>query len=73
MRLAALPRLAGFLLRHPMVRRDPLGAAGRLIRWQAIARRGGGLEAPWVEGPAGAVRLRLRRGLSSATACWYAA
>lgn len=72
MRLAALPRLAGFLLRHPMVRRDPFGAARRLMRWQAVARRGGTLDAAWVEGPAGAVRLRLRRGLSSATACWYA-
>ncbi len=52
--------------------RDPLGAARRVLRWQALARRGGTLEAPWVEGPAGVVRLRLRRGLSSATACWYA-
>lgn len=72
MRLAALPRLAGFLLRHPLVRRDPLGAAARLVRWQARARRGGVLDMPWVEGPAGLVRLRLRAGLSSATACWYA-
>lgn len=72
MRLAALPRLAGFLLRHPLVRRDPLGAARRLARWQAAARRGTMLAEPWVAGPAGAVRLRLRRGLSSATACWYA-
>jgi len=72
LKIAALPRLAGFLWRHPLVRRDPLGAAARLIRWQAVARRGGTLDAPWVDGPAGAVRLRLRRGLSSATACWYA-
>ncbi|BDG72713.1 FkbM family methyltransferase [Roseomonas fluvialis] len=72
MRLAALPRLAGFLWRHPLVRRDPLGAAARLLRWQAAARRGQVLEPPWVEGPAGLVRLRLKRGLSSATACWYA-
>ncbi|MBR0659663.1 FkbM family methyltransferase [Neoroseomonas oryzicola] len=54
------------------MRRDPIGAAARLLRWQAVARRGGTLEPAWVEGPAGAVRLRLRRGLSSATACWYA-
>lgn len=72
MSLAALPRLAGFLARHPMVRRDLLGALARLLRWQTLARRGGTLDAPWVEGPAGLVRLRLRRGLSSATACWYA-
>ena len=72
MRPAALPRLAGFLWRHPLVRRDPVGAAARLLRWQAMARRGGVLEAPWGEGPAGLVRLELRRGLSSATACWYA-
>jgi FkbM family methyltransferase len=71
-RLSALPRLAGFLWRHPLVRRDPLGAATRLVRWQAAARRGAVLDAPWVQGPAGLVRLRLRRGLSSATACWYA-
>jgi FkbM family methyltransferase len=71
-RLSALPRLAGFLWRHPLVRRDPFGAAARLLRWQAAARRGALLDAPWVEGPAGVVRLRLRRGLSSATACWYA-
>jgi FkbM family methyltransferase len=71
-KIAALPRLAGFLWRHPLVRRDPLGAAARLLRWQVAARRDGVLEAPWVEGPAGSVRLRLRRGLSSATACWYA-
>lgn len=71
-RLSALPRLAGFLWRHPLVRRDPFGAAARLLRWQAAARRGAVLDAPWVEGPAGLVRLRLRRGLSSATACWYA-
>ncbi|WP_198372226.1 FkbM family methyltransferase, partial [Roseomonas rosulenta] len=70
--IAALPRLAGFLWRHPLVRRDPLGTMARLLRWQAVARRGGTLEAAWVEGPAGLVRLRLRRGLSSATACWYA-
>jgi FkbM family methyltransferase len=49
-----------------------MGAAIRLLRWQAIARRGGTLDAPWVDGPAGQVRLRLKRGLSSATACWYA-
>lgn len=72
MKIAALPRLAGFLWRNPLVRRDPLGAAARLVRWQMAARRGAMLDAPWVEGPAGAVRLRLRRGLSSATACWYA-
>ncbi len=72
MRAAALPRLLRFLAAHPLVRRDPLGAAARLLRWQTIARRGGTLEAPWVEGPAGLVRLRLRPGLSSATACWYA-
>jgi FkbM family methyltransferase len=71
-RLSALPRLAGFLWRHPLVRRDPFGAAARLLRWQAAARRGVVLHADWVEGPAGSVRLRLRRGLSSATACWYA-
>lgn len=71
-RAAALPRLIRFLAGHPLVRRDPLGAAVRLLRWQAVARRGGTLEAPWVEGPAGRVRLRLRPGLSSATACWYA-
>jgi FkbM family methyltransferase len=71
-RAAALPRLLRFLAGHPLVRRDPLGAAARLLRWQAIARRGGTLEAPWVEGPAGRVRLRLAPGLSSATACWYA-
>lgn len=71
-RLSALPRLARFLWRHPLVRRDPIGAAARLLRWQVAARRGGVLEAPWVEGPAGTLRLRLRRGLSSATACWYA-
>lgn len=72
MRAAALPRLLRFLARHPLVRRDPLGAAARLLRWQMAARRGQVLEAPWVEGPAGLVRLRLKRGLSSATACWYA-
>jgi len=71
-RAAALPRLARFLASHPLVRRDPFGAAARLLRWQAIARRGGTLDAPWVHGPAGLVRLRLKRGLSSATACWYA-
>jgi len=72
MRIAALPRLAGFLWRHKLVRRDPAGAAARLLRWQVAARRGAVLDVPWVEGPAGAVRLRLRRSLSSATACWYA-
>lgn len=71
-RLAALPRLLRFLARHPLVRRDPVGAAARLLRWQVAARRGGLLEAPWVEGPAGLVRLRLRPGLTSATANWYA-
>jgi FkbM family methyltransferase len=71
-RAAALPRLVRFLAGHPLVRRDPLGALGRVLRWQAVARRGGMLDAPWVEGPAGQLRLRLRRGLSSATACWYA-
>jgi FkbM family methyltransferase len=71
-RLSALPRLVRFLWRNPLVRRDPFGAAARLLRWQAAARRGAVLDAPWVEGPAGLVRLRLRRGLSSATACWYA-
>jgi FkbM family methyltransferase len=71
-RIAALPRLARFLWRHPLVRRDPVGAVSRLLRWQVAARRGGVLDAPWVESPAGIVRLRLKRGLSSATACWYA-
>jgi FkbM family methyltransferase len=71
-RLAALPRLLRFLARHPLVRRDPFGAAARVLRWQAVARRGGVLDAPWVAGPAGLVRLRLRAGLSSATGNWYA-
>ncbi len=72
MNIGALPRLARFLARHPLVRRDPIGTTARLLRWQWAARRGQVLDLPWVEGPAGLVRLRLKRGLSSATACWYA-
>ena len=56
-----------FIFRHPLNRKRPLAALGKLIAWQIACRIRPEIEYQWIDG----AKLKIRRGMTGATGNVY--